>query len=114
MINGVVVGIVVDNQDPDKMNRIKVRFPVDSENRIESSWCRMCVPMAGKFRGLVMLPQNGTEVVLAYAYRSMSPYVLGAVYNGGPDRTPYKNADLFNHKPALLPSGMYCFYLRTK
>ena len=98
MINGVVVGIVVDNQDPDKMNRIKVRFPVDSENRVESSWCRMCVPMAGKFRGLVMLPQNGTEVVLAYAYRSMAPYVLGAVYNGSSDPTPYKNADLFNHK----------------
>jgi uncharacterized protein involved in type VI secretion and phage assembly len=98
MINGIVVGIVVDNEDPDKMNRIKVKFPVDSAETVESSWCRMCVPMAGAFRGLVMLPEVGTEVVLAYAYRSMSPYVLGAVYNGGPDTTPYDNADQNNDK----------------
>jgi len=47
---------------------------------------------------MVMLPDIGTEVVLAFAYRSMSPYVLGAVYNGQSDRTPYKNADIFNTK----------------
>jgi uncharacterized protein involved in type VI secretion and phage assembly len=98
MINGLVVGIVLDNEDPNKMNRVMVKYPVDSEKKVKSSWCRMCVPMAGKGRGMVMLPDIGTEVVLAFAYRSMSPYVLGAVYNGQSDRTPYKNADIFNTK----------------
>jgi hypothetical protein len=35
MINGVVVGIVIENQDPDKMHRVKVKFPVDAEGGVE-------------------------------------------------------------------------------
>ena len=99
MINGLVVGIVVDNKDPDKMNRVLVQYPVDSGEQVNSSWVRMCMPMAGNSRGMVMLPEIGTEVVLAFAYRSMSPYVLGAVYNGGDDTPePYKNDDGNNDK----------------
>ena len=99
MINGLVVGTVVDNKDPDKMHRIMVQYPVDSGKKVNSSWCRMCSPMAGNSRGMVMLPEVGTEVVLVFAYRSMSPYVLGAVYNGGADTPdPYKNDDGNNDK----------------
>lgn len=94
MINGAVVGIVIDNVDPDGMHRIKVKFPVDSEEELKSSWCRMISPMAGKDRGLVILPDIGTEVVLMYAYRTMSPYVIGAVYNDSEDLPePYHNDD---------------------
>jgi uncharacterized protein involved in type VI secretion and phage assembly len=94
MINGVVVGIVVDNKDPEKMHRIKVKYPVDSGEEVTSSWCRMASPMTGNGRGLVILPDIGTEVVLGFAYRSLSPYVLGAVYNGAEDPPePYHNDD---------------------
>lgn len=94
MINGAVVGIVIDNVDPDRMHRIKVKYPVDSEQELKSSWCRMLSPMAGKDRGLVILPDIGTEVVLVYAYRTLSPYVVGAVYNGKDDKPePYHNDD---------------------
>lgn len=99
MINGLVVGIVTDNKDPDKMHRVMVQYPVDSGDEVKSSWCRMCSPMGGNSRGLVMLPDIGTEVVLAFAYRSMSPYVLGGVYNGNADLPePYKNDDDENNK----------------
>lgn len=94
MINGIVVGIVLDNVDPDKMHRVKVEYPVDHSDRPKSSWCRMMTPMSGKLRGLVMLPDIGTEVVLAFTYRSMSPVVIGAVYNGADDKPePYHNDD---------------------
>ncbi len=76
-----------------------VRYPVASEKTLKSSWCRLCSPMAGAYRGLVMLPDIGTEVVLAFAYKSMSPYVLGAVYNGTEDKPePYHNDDGVNNK----------------
>ncbi|NOY28349.1 MAG: hypothetical protein GXP62_21020 [Oligoflexia bacterium] len=94
MINGAVVGIVIDNVDPDGMHRVKVKYPVDSGDELKSSWCRMMSPMAGKDRGLVILPDIDTEVVLMYAYRTMSPYVVGAVYNGADDTPePYHNDD---------------------
>ena len=45
MFNGVVVGIVKDNVDPEKMHRILVEFPVEStERKLESYWCRMASP----------------------------------------------------------------------
>lgn len=99
MINGLVVGTVLENQDPNKMNRVLVRYRVESGTELKSSWCRLMSPMAGKDRGLVMLPDVGTEVVLGFAYRSMSAYVLGAVYNGSEDKPKsYFNDDGENNK----------------
>lgn len=89
---GVVIGIVIDNCDPDGMHRIKVKYPVDSADMPESSWCRMISPMAGKQRGWVSLPEIDDEVILGFAYRSGVPYVLGAVFNGE-DTPPYANDD---------------------
>ena len=48
-VNGAVVGIVVDNVDPDKMGRIKVKFPVDAESAPETTWVRMSTPMGATF-----------------------------------------------------------------
>ncbi len=102
MINGLVVGVVVDNKDPDKMNRVRVKYPVDSDQEVESSWVRLMSPMAGGCRGLVMLPEIGTEVVLGFAYRTLTPYVLGAVYNGADDAPEnYHNNDGNNDKRVL-------------
>ena len=99
MISGVVIGIVKDNVDPDKLNRILVELPTESTNGVtESYWCRMTTPMAGKDRGWVCIPEIGTEVVLTFAYRSLQPYIIGAVYNGGDDKPePYKNDDEKNN-----------------
>lgn len=94
MVNGVVVGIVLDNVDPNGMHRVLVKYPVESGEELKSSWCRMMSPMSGKMRGLVILPDVGTEVVLMFAYRSMSPIIMGGVYNGKDDKPePYHNDD---------------------
>jgi uncharacterized protein involved in type VI secretion and phage assembly len=89
---GVIVGIVIDNCDPEGMHRVKVKYPVESADMPESSWCRMLTPMAGKQRGWVSLPEIDDEVVLGFAYRSGLPYVLGALFNGE-DTPPYANDD---------------------
>ncbi len=94
MVNGVVVGIVTENEDPDKMHRIKVEYPVDADTPPKTDWCRMISPMAGADRGLVMLPGIGTEVLIGFAYLTRTPYVLGALYNGADDTPdPYANED---------------------
>ncbi len=104
MIEGVVVGLVVDNVDPDKRHRVKVEYPVQGEG-ITSVWARIMTPMAGGNRGLVLIPEIGTEVVLGFAYRSLTPYVLGGVYNGGDDPDPYANADGDNNLRLLWTRG---------
>ena len=92
---GIQVGVVKDNKDPEKMHRVLVTFPVEkTDGDVESYWCRMMTPMAGKNMGLVILPDIGTEVVVGFAMRTLEPYILGGVYNGKADKPePYKNDD---------------------
>ena len=73
---GVVVGIVTNNQDPDGMGRVKVRFPWLSATE-ESWWARIAVPMAGKDRGAYFLPEVDDEVLVAFEHGEVrSPYLL--------------------------------------
>lgn len=92
IINGVVIGLVVDNKDPDNLARIKVQYPVLNSN-FESNWVRMVMFMAGKNRGGYFLPEVGDEVLVAFMFGNINtPFVLGALYNGI-DTPPQNNAD---------------------
>jgi uncharacterized protein involved in type VI secretion and phage assembly len=90
--HGVVVGIVTNNQDPDNMGRVKVKFPWLDDN-VESTWARMACPMGGKGRGTYFLPEVNDEVLVAFEHGDMrSPYILGAMWNGQ-DAPPTNNSD---------------------
>ena len=91
-INGVVVGIVTNNEDPDSMGRVKVKFPWLSDTN-ESYWARIATLMAGEDRGTFFLPEVGDEVLVAFDHGDINhPYVIGALWNGV-DTPPETNAD---------------------
>jgi uncharacterized protein involved in type VI secretion and phage assembly len=97
---GVMVGIVTNNQDPDGMGRVKVRFPWLSDQD-ESHWARVAAPMAGKERGLYVLPEVDDEVLVAFEHGMAEfPYVLGALWNGK-DKPPESNSDGKNNMRTL-------------
>jgi uncharacterized protein involved in type VI secretion and phage assembly len=99
-VEGVVVGVVTNNQDPEKMGRVKVKFPWLSDED-ESSWARVASPMAGKDRGLFLLPEVDDEVLVAFEHGDPRfPYVLGALWNGK-DTPPADNADGKNNVRVL-------------
>jgi uncharacterized protein involved in type VI secretion and phage assembly len=89
---GVVIGIVTNNKDPENLHRVKVRFPWLDESH-ESHWARVATPMAGKKRGLYLLPEVDDEVLVAFEHGSIDfPYVVGSLWNGK-DEPPESNAD---------------------
>jgi uncharacterized protein involved in type VI secretion and phage assembly len=89
---GVVMGIVTNNQDPDNMSRVRVKFPWLSDSN-ESWWARIAVPMAGNGRGTYFLPEVDDEVLIAFEHGDVRfPYVLGALWNGK-DAPPANNSD---------------------
>jgi uncharacterized protein involved in type VI secretion and phage assembly len=102
---GVAIGIVTNNQDPDKRGRVKVKFPWLSDTE-ESFWARVATPMAGKDRGLYLLPEVDDEVLVAFEHGSVEyPYVLGALWNGK-DAPPENNDDgKNNHRTLKSRSG---------
>jgi uncharacterized protein involved in type VI secretion and phage assembly len=93
-IFGVVVGVVTDNNDTGGLGRVKVSFPWLSDT-VESNWARVMAPMAGKDRGLFLLPAVGDEVLVMFENgRADLPYVMGALWNGADSfPTPDQKAD---------------------
>jgi phage protein D len=78
----IVVGIVTNNEDPDNLGRVKVRYPWLDEKE-ESHWARIASPMAGPNRGLYILPEIDDEVLVAFEHGDIHrPFVLGALWNG--------------------------------
>lgn len=91
-IQGVVIGVVTNNEDPDGMGRIKVKFPWLSDED-ESNWARVASPMAGKERGIYFLPEVDDEVLVAFEHGDMRfPYIIGSLWNGS-DSPPASNDD---------------------
>jgi phage protein D/phage baseplate assembly protein gpV len=88
----VVVGLVLDNQDPNGLGRVKINLPGLSEDET-GHWARVASPMAGGGRGMFFLPEKNDEVLVAFEQGDITrPYVLGALWNGK-DKPPESNAD---------------------
>ena len=100
VVKGVAIALVTDNKDPESLCRVKVRYPW-YDKPSESYWARLAMPMAGKDRGLVVIPEVGDEVVVGFEREDLRfPYVLGALWNGK-DKPPLANDDGKNDKRIL-------------
>jgi phage protein D/phage baseplate assembly protein gpV len=78
----ICVGIVTNNNDPDGLGRVKVKFPWLGDD-VESTWARIASPMAGQDRGFFYLPEVNDEVLVAFEHGDVNhAYVLGALWNG--------------------------------
>jgi len=99
-VKGVAVALVTQNKDEEGLCRVKVRYPWHDKPR-ESYWARLAMPMAGDDRGVVLIPEIGDEVVVAFEREDLRfPYVLGALWNGK-DKPPLTNDDGKNDKRIL-------------
>jgi uncharacterized protein involved in type VI secretion and phage assembly len=95
-IEGVAVGIVTDNKDPDGLGRVKVKFPW-RENSRESTWARVVTIGAGKDRGFYWVPEVNDEVLLIADKKDVQHlFVIGSLWNGQ-DKPPANNSDNENN-----------------
>ena len=83
MLEGLVVGTVVDNVDEESQGRVKVMFPWLAPDYV-SAWARTVQIGAGKLgSGFLWLPEVGDEVLVGFDRGDIDhPYVLGNLYNG--------------------------------
>jgi phage protein D len=80
-INGLVCGVVTNNNDPDKLGRVKVTLPWLSPS-FETDWARVVQFGLGIHTGAVFLPEVGDEVLVGCEFGdARRPYVLGGLWN---------------------------------
>ena len=90
VVNGVLVGIVKENQDPENLGRVQIEFPF-WQNPGLSEWARITTAMAGEEKGIYFLPEVGDEVLVAFEGGNIhAPYVIGSLWNGK-DKPPQTN-----------------------
>ena len=89
-INGVVIGIVTNNNDPEHLGRVRAHFPWLSDDN-ETDWIRVSSFMAGSGRGSYFIPEAHDEVLIACENGDINrPLVIGSLHSKE-DVPPEKN-----------------------
>jgi phage protein D len=77
----LVIGIVTNNADPERLGRVKVTFPTLSPDD-ESAWARVVAPGVGTGRGMQWLPEIDDEVLVGFELDDKNrPVVLGGLWS---------------------------------
>lgn len=79
---GLALGVVEALDDPESLNRVKVRLPWRADGG-DGVWARLANVDAGAGFGAVVVPDVGQEVLVGFVDGDPSvPVVLGSLYNG--------------------------------
>ncbi len=80
--HGLGPAIVTDNDDPEGLGRVKVKYPWLSPDHA-SDWARVASVGAGAGRGIQYVPEVNDEVLVGFEMGDVHhPYVLGGLWNG--------------------------------
>ena len=109
---GATIGIVTDNDDPDGLGRVKLRFPWFSED-MKSDWARVAQPYAGNGFGFYWVPELETEVIVSFVQGDIRfPIVTGSLYNG--KDSPAYSADSSTDPKVIQTKAGHCIYIEDQ
>ena len=93
-IRGPVTAEVVDDVDPDKMGRLKIKYRWQTDDA--TTWARLATPHTGSGRGIMFLPEVGDEVLVDFVAGDVEqPVIIGSLWNGkdqAPETAPKNTA----------------------
>jgi uncharacterized protein involved in type VI secretion and phage assembly len=91
---GLHYGVVCQNKDPDKLDRIKIRLPwLDKGDVDQTHWAQLMTPMEGQKFGWYTLPDVDDVVVVMFIAGDVTqPVILGGIWSK-PDFSPEPNED---------------------
>ena len=77
--------VVKDNQDPEKLGRIRVQFlwQKEQDDSLLTPWIRIAQPHGGDNKGFYFIPEIDEEVMVSFENgNAEKPYVTGTLYHG--------------------------------
>jgi type VI secretion system secreted protein VgrG len=99
-------GVVMENNDPDGLGRVRVQFIWQigaSGDDSKTKWIRVASPQGGADKGFYIHPEKGDQVLVAFEHNHPEhPYVLTGMYHG---KTKPEHHDPENYKKAIKTKG---------
>jgi type VI secretion system secreted protein VgrG len=80
-VGNLEIAEVVDNKDPEKLGRIKIKF-YWQRNDAESVWVRVSTLYSGEGKGILFTPEPGAQVMVGFEHSNPAqPVILGSLYH---------------------------------
>ena len=77
--------VVKENNDPEKLGRIRVQFlwQLEQNSNVLTPWIRIAQPHGGDNKGFYFIPEVDEEVMVGFENgNAEKPYVIGTLYHG--------------------------------
>ena len=96
-VNGLQIGVVVSNEDPDGEHRVRVKMPLVNPDE-DGTWARVAAVDAGDERGFFFRPEIGDEVVLGFFNDDPRQAVILGMLHSSANAAPLQGSDDNHHK----------------
>ncbi|WP_019498210.1 type VI secretion system tip protein VgrG [Pseudanabaena sp. PCC 6802] len=111
-VNGLQIGVVVSNEDPDGEHRVRVKMPLVND-REDGTWARVAAVDAGSDRGFFFRPEVGDEVVLGFLNDDPRQAVILGMLHSSAKPAPLKGSD-DNHEKVYQSRSKMKLYFHDK
>jgi Rhs element Vgr protein len=111
-VNGLQIGIVVSNEDPDGEHRVRVKMPLVN-NEEDGTWARVAAMDAGSDRGFFFRPDVGDEVILGFLNDDPRQAVILGMLHSSAKASPLKGSD-DNHEKVYQSRSKMKFYFHDQ
>ena len=108
-VNGLQIGKVASNEDPDGEHRVRVRLPLVNDEA-DGVWARVAAPDAGAERGFFFRPEVGDEVVVGFLEDDPRRAVILGMLHSSAKAAPLQGSDDNHEKAYRSRSGMRLFF----
>ncbi|MBD2563974.1 MULTISPECIES: type VI secretion system tip protein VgrG [Nostoc] len=108
-INGLQIGVVVSNEDPNGEHRVRVRMPLVN-NQEDGTWARVAAVDAGNDRGFFFRPEVGDEVVLGFLNDDPRQAIVLGMLHSSAKAAPLEGTDANHEKVYQSRSKMKLYF----
>jgi uncharacterized protein involved in type VI secretion and phage assembly len=108
-VNGLQIGVVVSNEDPDGEDRVRVKMPLMGDKE-DGTWARVATIDAGKDRGCFFRPEVGDEVVLGFLNDDPRQAMILGMLHSSAKAAPLKGSDDNHEKVYQTRSKMKLYF----
>ena len=108
-VNGLQIGKVTSNEDPDGEHRVRVRLPLVND-QADGVWARVASLDAGDQRGFFFRPEIGDEVVVGFLEDDPRRAVILGMLHSSAKAAPLQGSDDNHEKEYRSRSGMRLYF----